>query len=131
MKVGRQARKDAKALFNACLNNKGGLTETRVKKVVKTVLSEKPRGYLAILTHFQKLVRLKLAAHTATITTADQLSEEQGNTIKESITAKYGSDTKFELKVDPKLVGGARIQIGSDVFDASVRARLEKLRQAF
>ncbi len=131
MKVGRQARKDAKALFNACLNNKGGLTETRVKKVVKALLGDKPRGYLAILTHFHKLVRLKLAENTATVTTADQLTEEQAGEIQKSISEKYGKDLKFQLKVDPKLIGGARIQIGSDVFDASIKARLDKLRQAF
>lgn len=131
MKVGRQARKDAKSLFKVCLNSEGNLDESKVKDVVSRVLKDKPRGHLAILTHFHKLVRLKFAEKTATITTAETLSESQEADIKKSISDSYGKDMFFELNVNPELIGGARIQIGSDVFDASINARLNKLAEAF
>lgn len=131
MKVGRQARKDGKSLFRACVNDQGTLDESKVRKVVETVLKDKPRGYLAILTHFQKLVRLKLQERTATITTAVDLTDEQMSDLKNNIIAKYGKDIAFITKVDSGLIGGARIQIGSDVFDASIKARLQSIAQSF
>lgn len=131
MKVGRQARKDGKSLFRACVNDQGTLDESKVRKVVETVLKDKPRGYLAILTHFQKLVRLKLQERTATITTAVELNDEQMSDLKNNIVSKYGQDIAFITKVDEGLIGGARIQIGSDVFDASIKARLQSIAQSF
>lgn len=131
MKVGRQARKDAKTLFVACINKKGVLDERKVKKTVKLVLENKPRGYLAILNQFQKLIRLKLDETAATITTAEELTEEQLEEIMNVISKAYGNDLTFYSQIDPEVIGGARIQIGSNVFDATVKARLDKLNEVF
>lgn len=131
MKVGRQARKDSKSLFRACLNDLGTLDQSKVRQVVYLVLKDKPRGYLAILNHFQKLIRLKLAERTAIISTATPLSESESQALVETITAKYGQDMSFEYRDDPTLIGGTRIQIGSDVFDASIKGRLQTLAQSF
>ena len=63
MKITKQARRDAKQLFRLCLVN-GLLDEDRVRQVVQRVIAVKPRGYLAMLSHFQRLVKLDLdAAH--------------------------------------------------------------------
>ncbi len=131
MKVGRQARKDGKALFRACLKDNGALDEVKARTVVEKVLADKPRGYLAILSHFHKLVRLKLAERTATITTPDPLTEEQAVEYRNAIQSGYGQDMIVEMNVDPSLIGGARVQIGSDIYDASIKGRLNSVAQAF
>ena len=44
-----------------------------------------------------------------------------------NLKSKYGPDLSTEFRVTPELLGGVRIKIGSDVFDSSVRERLNRL----
>src|SRR5437016_13753583 len=74
MKITKQARRDAKQLFRSCLLN-GLLDENRVRQVVQQVIAQKPRDYMAILTHFQRLVKLDVARRTARIESAMELPE--------------------------------------------------------
>ena len=64
MKISKQARRDARELFRSCMVQ-GALDENRVRQAVAGRRSEqKPRGYIAILSHFQRLVRLEVARRT-------------------------------------------------------------------
>jgi F-type H+-transporting ATPase subunit delta len=130
MKIGKQARRDAKELFLACRRD-GVLNETRVRQTVAQVLASKPRNYLAALTHFQRLVELDIQSRTVRIENAVPTSESQMATLKASLTQKYGAGLDFQFFVDPTLIGGLRIQIGSDVFDGTVKTRLAALENSF
>jgi F-type H+-transporting ATPase subunit delta len=46
-----------------------------------------------------------------------------------NLKKKYGGDLTAEFVVNPQLLGGMRIRVGSDVWDGSVRNRLERLQQ--
>ena len=46
-----------------------------------------------------------------------------------NLKRKYGSDLTAEFVVNPELLGGMRIRVGSDVWDSSVRNRLQRLQQ--
>ena len=59
MKISKQARREAKSLFRICQAN-GLLDENRVRLAVQQVLSQKPHGYLAIVSHTQKFEELVL-----------------------------------------------------------------------
>ena len=59
MKISKQARRDAKQLFNVC-NVAGVMDEDRVRQTVTAVIAKKPRGFVAILSHFQRLVKLDI-----------------------------------------------------------------------
>jgi len=130
MKIGKQARRDAKELFLACRRD-GVLNETRVRQTVAQVLASKPRNYLAALTHFQRLLELDIQSRTVRIENAVPTSESQMATLKASLTQKYGAGLDFQFFVDPTLIGGLRIQIGSDVFDGTVKTRLAALENSF
>lgn len=69
MKISKQARRDGKALFNTCKVN-GVLDENRVRQSVSAVIAQKPRGYVALLSHFQRLVKLDLERRTARVESA-------------------------------------------------------------
>ena len=45
-----------------------------------------------------------------------------------NLKRKYGDDLATDFHVDPQLLGGMRIRVGSDVWDGSVRNRLERLQ---
>ena len=64
MKISKQARRDAKHLFQVCRAN-GLLDNAKASQTVRAVIAQKPRGYLGILSHFQRLVKLDLDRRTA------------------------------------------------------------------
>jgi len=47
------------------------------------------------------------------------------------LKARYGDDVTSEFKVVPDLLGGMRVRVGSDIWDGSVKTRLDQLSQAF
>jgi F-type H+-transporting ATPase subunit delta len=47
--------------------------------------------------------------------------------ITRTLRGQYGGDVTTEYSVNPALIGGLRIQVGSNVVDASVRSRLDRL----
>ena len=130
MKISKQARREAKELFRSCTAD-GVLDENRVRQAVQLVLKAKPRGYLAILSHFERLVRLEIQQRTARVESAIPLPADLQATVKTGLTRLYGPGLNISFSQQPKLIGGLRIQVGSDVYDGSIQARLAALQQSF
>jgi F-type H+-transporting ATPase subunit delta len=130
MRISKQARRDAKKLFQSCLVG-GVLDESRVRQVVEDVVRTKPRSYLTVLHFLQRLVKLELERRTARIETAAPLSPEQQSRILANLERLYGPGLTLESSVKPELIGGLRIRIGSDVYDGSIQGRLTELQETF
>ena len=130
MKISKQARRDAKQLFRSCVE-RGLLDENRVRQVVQKVLQAKPRGYIAILSHFERLVKLDLERRTAKVESATGLSQELQNVVRANLERSYGTGLNLSFSTSPELIGGMRIKVGSDVYDGSVQARLAALQESF
>ena len=129
MKIGKQARRDAKQLFLSCKAN-GLLDESRVRVAVQEVITRKPRGYLGTLQHFQRLVKLDIERRAVRVEDAIETSPELKAGIKANLEKRYGPGLHVEFAVNPALIGGLRIKVGSDVYDGSVVARLNALQEA-
>ena len=108
----------------------GVLDEQRVRQTVSAVIAQKPRGYVGILSHFQRLVKLDIERRTARIESAAPLSEALSSSVKTNLAQRYGQGLSVNFVVNPALIGGLRVQVGSDVFDGSVRARLDALAES-
>ena len=130
MKSTKQLRREAKQLFRICLD-RGLLDEARVREAVQTVLAAKRRGGLTLLTHFQRLVKLELARHTAEVQSATSLPVAFQESILSKLNRVYGPGLSTSFARNPALIGGIRIQVGSDVYDGSVRAGLDSLQRSF
>jgi len=130
MKISKQSRRDAKQLFRACLVN-GQLDEARVRQTVALVIEKKPRGYIGMLSQIQRLVKLDLDRRTARIESATGLTPEMQASVKSNLAQKYGANLNLLFAVNPELIGGLRVQVGSDVYDGSVNARLTNLEACF
>jgi len=126
MKLSKEARKLSKQLFRESFTN-GALDSAKVGSVTDTVIRAKPRQYIGVLKEFARLIRLEAARRHATIESAADLEAAEKTAILNTIRAKYGADVTSEFKTVPALIGGLRIQVGSDVVDASVRSRLDRL----
>ena len=130
MKISKQARRDAKHLFRGCVAN-GLLDDNLVRQTVQLLIARKPRGYIAILTRFQRLVRLDVARRTATIESARPLPENLRTAMQANLARKYGPGLAISFAQNPNLIGGVRVRVGSDVYDASISARLAELAETF
>ena len=65
--------------------------------------------------------------NTVVITTAQALTDKQRAIVKELITQKIGTAFTIDEVVDSTVVGGIRIQLGSQEFDATISGTLEKI----
>jgi F-type H+-transporting ATPase subunit delta len=130
MKITKQARREAKELFRSCVVG-GLLEENRVRQAVQQVLQLKPRGYLAILTHFLRLVKLDIERRTARVESAAPLASDLQTQIQTSLARSYGKGLDISFAQNPELLGGVRIKVGSDVYDGSVQGRLAELQESF
>ncbi len=130
MKVTKQARQEAKQLFRGCTVN-GLLDENRVRQVVQQVIAQKPRGYVAILSRFQRLVKLDIDRRAAKVESAVPLPPEIEAEVGKNLSRIYGAGLQVTFSQDPTLIGGLRVQVGSDVYDGSVRTRLNNLQESF
>jgi F-type H+-transporting ATPase subunit delta len=130
MKISKLARREAKELFRCCLAN-GLLDDNRVRRAVQEVLAAKPRGYVAILSHFQRLVRLDIARRTARIESAVALPADLQSSVHNSLSRAYGPGLSISFSQSPSLIGGMKIKVGSDVYDGSIQARLAALQESF
>ncbi len=130
MKISKQARREAKELFRSCLSD-GRLEETRVRQAVQQTLQTKPRGYLAILSHFLRLVKLAIEQRTARIESAVALSQDLQAEVRDSLEKTYGPSLAVSYAQNPALIGGLRIRVGSDVYDGSIQGRLAALQESF
>jgi F-type H+-transporting ATPase subunit delta len=130
MKIGKQARRDAKDLYLAC-RREGVLDEGRVRQTVSQVLAAKPRNYLGTLAHFQRLVQLDIQRRTVRVENAVPTYDALMAEIRSSLTRLHGPGLDFQFFIKPELIGGLRIQVGSDVYDGTVKSRLAALENSF
>ena len=130
MKVTKQAKREAKQLFRRCLKD-GAFDENRIRQMVQYLMSNKPRGYLAIVAHLKRLAELEIERRAAKVESAIALTPEFQIAVKENLKRIYGPGLSFTFEQKPDLIGGLRIQVGSDVYDGSVRTRLTRLQESF
>jgi F-type H+-transporting ATPase subunit delta len=130
MKISKRAKLEAKQLFRLCLVD-SVLDENRVRRVVQHLLAAGRRNCPAILSYFERLLKLELARHTATIESATPLPADLQAAIEAGLTRRYGRGLATSFTHRPALIGGMRIQVGCEVYDGSVRAGLEELGRRF
>lgn len=130
MKINKETRRASRELLRASFTD-GQLDKGRVSALVQSVIAKKPRNYISTLENFKRLVRLEVEKRHARIESATPLTPEATSDIVLNLSRKYATDLTTEFVVDPALLGGMRIRVGSDVWDGSVRNRLQRLQQQF
>ncbi len=67
---------------------------------------------------------------TAVVTTAHPLTDEQVDALKVKLRGRIGRDVAVDLNVDPAILGGLTVKIGSQLIDNSIRTKLNSLAHA-
>jgi len=102
-----------------------------VRKVVKQVIVSGRRNSHAILAQLFRFVRLDQDRHTAKVESATPLSAELQAATRASLIRLYGPALATSFADRPSLIGGMRIQVGSDVYDGTVQSELAALERRF
>jgi F-type H+-transporting ATPase subunit delta len=101
------------AKFLGVLADNGRLSE--LKAVIKTV---------------RKLAADNRGETSAEVTSAYPLNDDQVARLKSNLKARLGSDVAIDAKVDPSLLGGLVVRLGSQMIDASIKTKLNNLALA-
>jgi len=67
---------------------------------------------------------------TAEVTSARPLADDQVEALKNNLRSRFGSDIAVDLQVDPAILGGLVVKVGSRMIDGSIRTKLGRLAQA-
>jgi F-type H+-transporting ATPase subunit delta len=130
MKIPREAATTARRAFRMCMEG-DRLNDEKLRKAVGIIGREKPRNYKAILHALLRLTRLETARREVVVESSTPLDSNTTTRVTTGLQQKYGNDLTFDFKVNPELIGGMRVRVGNDVWDGSVRARLERLSNSF
>jgi F-type H+-transporting ATPase subunit delta len=83
-----------------------------------------------MLRDFRRLVSLHKGETSATITVAEQPSDAHLAAIKDALKAVTKKDVQIEVKVDPSIIGGLIVKLGSRMVDTSLRTKLNAIKLA-
>ena len=83
-----------------------------------------------IIRAFRAIAAAQRGEVTAEVTSAHALTDEQLETLRQKLTAREGRTVKLTHSVDPDLLGGLVVTLGSKRIDGSIRTRLNSLAQA-
>jgi F-type H+-transporting ATPase subunit delta len=127
MKLNKEIRQVSRKMLQASFTD-GQLDPGRISSLVDSLVTRKPRNYVDVLKNYKRLLRLELEKRHATIETASEVDSAVRSKIESNLKSKYGNDLSTDFHVAPELLGGMRIRVGNDVWDGSVRNRLERLQ---
>ena len=130
MRNSREARRLSRQLVKLSFTD-GKLDQEKITKMVGSLVTEKPRHYVEVLKDYQNLIRLEIQKRRATVESAVDIDQGLKEKIAANLRSRYGDDVTVNYKLNPNLLGGLRIKIGDDVWDGSVRQRLNRLQQQF
>ncbi|MGB8275600.1 MAG: F0F1 ATP synthase subunit delta [Alphaproteobacteria bacterium] len=122
-------RADQAAAMSAVLGKAGAseLTRNFISLVARNrrlfALPAMIDGYLTMLAQHRGEV-------TADVTAAARLSDSQTAALSEALRNVLGAKVAVNLKVDPAIIGGLIVKVGSRLFDSSLRTKLHKLELA-
>jgi len=128
MQVKKEVRQIGREMLRASFTD-GQLDRGRIASVVDSILAKRPRNYRKILEYYKRLLRLEAEKRQARIETAAALEPSIASQISLDLARRYGTDLTTEFAINQALLGGMRIRVGSDVWDSSIRNRLERLQQ--
>ena len=126
MKINKEIRRLSREMLRASFTD-GQLDPGRISSLVDSIISKKPRHYIDVLKNYRRLLRLELEKRQARIETANEVDSTTSSELVTNLKKKYGSNLTAEFVVNPQLLGGMRIRVGNDVWDGSVRHRLQRL----
>lgn len=120
----------AEAIYESSCNKEGVILDDIITKSAifikdKNLISKKEE----ILRALEKIINREEGIVKAKITTKSETEKEFEKKIEEFIKSKYkAKEVILELKVDPQVLGGIKIEIGDEIIDTTLSSKIHQLQ---
>ncbi|MDQ2756520.1 MAG: F0F1 ATP synthase subunit delta [Actinomycetota bacterium] len=95
----------------------------------QAVLAPRGRRFDQVMESFQAIAETRRQQLAATVTAAIALDDSQRERLVSVLTAHYGKTVHLNVVLDPRVVGGIRVQVGDEVVDGTILRRLDEVRR--
>lgn len=121
---------EAKGNGLAAIADKAKFNPTTKKFLGLLAANGRASALSSIITSFEAMAAEERGAISAQVTTAIPLSAAQSKGVAAALRQALGRDPEIETHVDPAILGGIKVKVGSRLFDASLKSKLDQLKFA-
>ena len=112
------------------LNARLGM-QKELRNLIAVLIDNDRVGHVAeVIAAYRQLLQAQLGIRPAEIVTARELSQDDRERLVAEVGKLAGARIDASFKLDPAILGGTVVRIGSTVYDGSVRGRLERLKES-
>lgn len=122
--VGPQAKA---SLVRTLLEGRAGGASTQVLAHAMSTL--RGRRADAVIEDLIDLAAEQRGRSVAEVRVAHPLTDEQSRRLTDALTRRYGRQIRLNVAVDPQVVGGVSVRVGTEVIDATIASRIEQARR--
>jgi F-type H+-transporting ATPase subunit delta len=116
-------------LLDAIVQREG--IDKPVRNLVAVLMDHRRVQFLQrIIEQLEKELDARMGFAEAQISSARELSEAEKRALEVEIEKTTGKKVRARYALDPSLLGGAMVRVGSTIYDGSVKGQLEKIREA-
>lgn len=110
--------------------SRAGFSATTGKFLGLLAANRRSGALVAVIDAFQRLAAARRGRTAATVTTAVPLTAAQAKAVAAALAAAIGREPEIETVVDPTIFGGLKVRVGSRLYDASLKTKLDSLKFA-
>ena len=107
-----------------------GFNATTQKFLGLLAANGRARDLTAVIAAFEALYAKKMGVVAAEVVSAQALSAAQLKSIQSALRTALGKDPETTVRVDPSILGGLKVKVGSKLFDASLKTKLDQMKFA-
>jgi F-type H+-transporting ATPase subunit delta len=111
------------------LNTKMGLQKELRNLIAVLIHNDRIAHVSDVAAAYRRLMQEKMGIHPAEITTARELVNDERDSLVAEVGKLAGGKVDASFHLDPSILGGAVVRIGSTVYDGSLRGRLVRLKE--
>jgi F-type H+-transporting ATPase subunit delta len=122
------AEEKAKGL--TAVAGRAGACETTTRFLGVLTANRRTGALSAIIAAFERLAAERRGLVAAEVVTAAPLSKAQAKALAETLANAIGREPRIDTRVDPAILGGLKVRVGSRLYDASLKTKLDSLKFA-
>ncbi len=121
---------DTQAKALAAVLDKAGIGGTTAKFLKVLTVNRRLFAVTDVIRAYRALVARFKGEASAEVTVAETLNEKNLNALKTALKSVTGKDITLNVKVDPTIIGGLVVKLGSRMVDSSLRTKLNSIKHA-
>ena len=114
----------------AAILDKAGINGLAARLIKVAATNRRLFAVPDMITAYHQKLSKERGEISATVTSAEPLSDAQIDSVKQALKEATGKDVELDRKVDAALIGGLVIQVGSLMIDTSLRTKLNAMKYA-